>query len=85
MMTARRDSTAQLRLIGQNMRCCMGPTTELPMMLDHDLVRELLLGVQSALPNREAGEIRVKLWTRDTILEHIEALDEAGLLTFPPI
>ena len=50
------------------------------MKLDHDLVRELLLNVQSTQSNREAGEPHIEPWSRDTILEHIEVLDEAGLL-----
>lgn len=50
------------------------------MKLDHKLVRQILLKVQDAPANREIGEIDVTPWTRDTVLEHIEVLDEGGLL-----
>jgi hypothetical protein len=50
------------------------------MTLDLNLVRQILLTAQDAPANREIGAIEIEPWSRDVVLEHIEALDEAGLL-----
>jgi uncharacterized protein DUF2513 len=48
--------------------------------LDYDLVRAILLTAQTAPPNREVGEIVLDPWTADAIREHVEALDDGGLI-----
>jgi hypothetical protein len=50
------------------------------MRMEHDLVRQILLAAQAAPANCDTPPVAIEPWTQDVILEHIEALDEAGLV-----
>lgn len=50
------------------------------MRLDADLVREIMLELEKTPPNRSAAEIVLEPWDHDMVLEHIEVMDEGGLL-----
>lgn len=50
------------------------------MTFDPELVRQILIELQKMPPNRSAEELMLEARGNDTVLEHIELLDEAGLI-----
>lgn len=50
------------------------------MRLDLDLVREILLKVEAAPANRDVGTVVVPGYDEDTVLDHIELLNDRGLI-----
>ena len=50
------------------------------MRLDPDLFRAILLKVEDAPPNQRPDNLMIEGWTPDEVLEHIELLEEAGLI-----
>jgi predicted ArsR family transcriptional regulator len=50
------------------------------MKFDVDLVREILLRIEQTPANQEAGSVTVPGYDEHTVLEHLELLEEKGLI-----